>query len=147
VTPGGDGILLDTNVLSEWTKPRPDPAVVRWLDSLDEDRAFISVASLAEIRAGTERMPQGRRRRLLSAWLTDDLPGRFEGRVLPIDRSVADRWGVIVARGLRAGVTIGTMDGFFAATAATHRLTLATRNVRDFQRLGIPLLNPWLDAG
>jgi toxin FitB len=143
VIPGSDGVLLDTNVISEWTKPRPDPAVVRWLARLDEDHAHISVASLAEIRAGTERMPEGKRRRLLSAWLTDDLPARFEGRVLPIDRSVADRWGIIVARGLKVGVTIGIMDAFFAATAETHRLTLATRNVRDFKHLGIPLLDPW----
>jgi toxin FitB len=134
--------LLDTNVISEWVKPRPNPVVVRWLADADEDRVFMSVASFAEIRHGIERLSDGQRRELLTAWLADELPARFEGRVLAIDRRVAETWGVVLARGQRAGVVVGAMDGFFAATAEAHGLTLVTLNVRDFAKLGVPLLDP-----
>ena len=74
------GWLLDTNVISEWAKPLPDAAVVRWLDEVDEDRVFLSVVTLAEIRFGIERLAPGRRRAGLDRWLRDELPERFEGR-------------------------------------------------------------------
>ena len=135
--------LLDTNVVSEWTKPRPDPNVVAWLAEADEDRVFLSVASFAEIRRGVELMPEGRRRDRVAAWLAEDLPVRFEGRILGIDRRIAEAWGIVMARGQGAGITMGTMDAFFAATAEAHGLTLVTRNVRDFQTVGIQLLDPW----
>jgi toxin FitB len=90
--------LLDTTVVSEWVKLRPNPGVVRWLAEADEDRLFISVVTLAELRYGIERMPVGARRKRLDAWLRNQLPLRFEGRILPIDREVADAWGSVVAR-------------------------------------------------
>jgi predicted nucleic acid-binding protein len=135
--------LLDTNVISEWVKPAPDPNVTRWLDEVDEDQVFLSVASLAEVRHGVELMDSGKRRDRLAAWLAGELPARFEGRILDIDRHVAEAWGVIMARGQKAGLNLGSLDAFFAATAEVHRLTLVTRNVQHFERLGIPLLNPW----
>jgi hypothetical protein len=135
--------LLDTNVISEWVKSRPDPRVEQWLAGVDEDGVFLSVASFAEIRDGIERLPDGHRRRTLAAWLADDLPERFHRRILVIDERVAETWGVIMQRARRGGVTVGAMDGFFAATAAAHGLTLVTRNVRDFVALGISLLDPW----
>jgi predicted nucleic acid-binding protein len=135
--------LLDTNVISEWAKPEPDPHVVAWLKAAAEDRVFLSVASLAEIRRGIELMPPGKRRDRLALWLTEDLPVRFEGRILDISGKIADAWGMIMARGQKAGANVGTLDAFFAATAEVHGLTLVTRNVRDFQKLGIRLLNPW----
>ena len=135
--------LLDTNVISEWIKPQPDRNVVSWLAQVDEDRVFISVISFAEVRHGVELLPVGRRRERLTHWLAEELPERFEGRVLAIDQHIAETWGVIMARGQKAGLTPGTMDAFVAATAAAHNLTLATRNVKDFQRLGIPLFDPW----
>lgn len=135
--------LLDTNVVSEWTKPRPDAGVVRWLADVDEDRVFISVITLAELRHGVERMPDGARRRRLDAWLGDELPQRFEGRVLAIDAAIADIWGRIVARSQAAGRPVGSMDAFIAATAERHGLTLVTRNVSDFEPLGLALANPW----
>ncbi len=138
-----EGYLLDTNVVSEFVKPRPEPRVFAWLADVDEERVFLSVASFAEIRFGVERMPEGRRRAHLAEWLTDDLPTRFAGRILDADRSVADAWGRVVARAQRAGVTVSAMDAFFAATAEVRALTLVTRNVRDFAKLGIPLLDPW----
>ena len=135
--------LVDTNVISEWVKPRPDPHVIAWLAETDEDRTFLSVVSFAEIRRGIELLPGGRRRDRLALWLAEELPSRFEGRILPIDRRIAETWGVLTARGRRAGVTLGSIDAFFAATAEVHHLTLVTRNIKDFGTVEIPLLDPW----
>jgi toxin FitB len=135
--------LLDTNVVSEWTRPRPDSGVVAWLAEADEDRVFISVITLAELRYGIERMPAGARRSRLDAWVSEQLPARFEARVLSIDSETADTWGRVMARGKTAGRPVGTMDAFIAATAERHHLTLVTRNVADFKALGVGLINPW----
>ncbi|MET4391213.1 putative nucleic acid-binding protein [Bradyrhizobium sp. F1.4.3] len=139
-------LLLDTNVLSEVQRPAPDPKVLAWLDGVDEDRAFISVASIAELRRGIALLEDGRWRAALAAWLAHDLPARFAGRILPIDHAVAERWGDLMALSRRSGVALSVMDGLFAATALADNLTLVTRNVRDFAAFGIPLLNPWDDA-
>jgi predicted nucleic acid-binding protein len=135
--------LLDTNVISEWAKPRPHPSVVAWLADADEERNFVSILSFAEIARGIALLPQGRRRERLSEWLQDDLPARFDGRVLGIDLAVATAWGGLMARSRRQGIVLGAIDGFFAATAAAFDLTLVTRNVKDFDRLGLRLHNPW----
>lgn len=137
------GYLLDTNVVSESIKPLPEPRVSRWLDEVDEGLVFLSVATVAEIQFGIERMPEGRRRAGVAAWLADELVPRFEDRLLPIDRQVAELWGVMMARGHRARTGLDAMDAFFAATAEARGLTLATRNVRHFASLGIALLDPW----
>jgi predicted nucleic acid-binding protein len=135
--------LIDTNVVSEWVKPRPESRVVTWLNEIDEDRVFLSVATLAEIRRGIEAMPPGRRRELLSAWLADDLPTRFAGRLLDIDQRVALSWGAVMVRGRDAGAVLSPMDAFIAATAEVHGLTLVTRDVADFRAAGVTLFNPW----
>ena len=140
-------VLLDTNVLSEVRRPAPDPKVLAWLDTIDEDRAFISVASIAELRRGIALMEEGRRRAALAAWLSADLPARFVGRILPIDPAVAERWGNLMAQARRGGFALSVMDGFFAATALAHALVLATRNTKDFAPLGVPMFNPWTDEG
>lgn len=135
--------LLDTDVITEWVQPRPSPLVVAWLQEVPEERVFLSVASLAEIRRGVELMPAGKRRDRLAAWLGRDLPARFEGRILDVDSRVAEAWALIMARGRKTGSEIGAWDAWFAATAEVHRLTLVTRNVKVFEKLGIPVLNPW----
>jgi hypothetical protein len=135
--------LLDTNIVSEWTKLRPDERVAAWLAQQDEDRIFISVVTLAELRRGVERLPAGARRDRLDAWLTDQLHPRFEDRILPINAKTADTWAWVSARGQAAGRPVSTMDGFLAATAEQHDLTLVTRNTADFDVLGIRLINPW----
>jgi toxin FitB len=137
--------LLDTNVVSEWTRPRPELRVIRWLDGADEDRVYLSVISVAEIRQGIERVTQPGRRERLQAWL-DELAIRFEGRVLGVDWRIAEAWGVLVARGFKSGKPISVMDAFLAATATTHDLTLVTRNTADFATLGIPLFDPWTEG-
>jgi predicted nucleic acid-binding protein len=138
-------VLLDTNVLSEVRRPAPDPKVLGWLDTIDEDRAFISVASIAELRRGIALMEDGRRRAALADWLAVDLPGRFSGRILAIDPAIAGRWGDVMAQARRGGFALSVMDGFFAATALVGELVLATRNTKDFAPLGVPLFNPWTD--
>jgi toxin FitB len=135
--------LLDTNVISEWVKPRPNPGVIAWLAEIDEDRTFVSVITLAELRSGINSLAVGRRRDRLNAWLADELPTRFEGRVLSIDIAVADCWGRITASARTAGRTIHAMDAFLAATADVHQLTVVTRDVLDFQTVGTRVLCPW----
>jgi predicted nucleic acid-binding protein len=134
--------LLDTNAISEWVKPRPNPGVIGWMESADEDRIFISVISIAELRYGMERMPAGRRRNQLEQWLRHELPLRFENRILPVDTRVAEAWARTVSQSEAAGKPISVMDGFLSATAETHQLTLVTRNVSDFPLLK-GVLNPW----
>jgi predicted nucleic acid-binding protein len=134
--------LLDTNAVSEWVKPRPNPGLIHWIESADEDRVLLSVISLAELRYGVERMPGGARRSRLEQWLRNELPLRFEGRILPVDPNVAEAWGKTVSRSEAMGRPIGVMDAFLAATAEVHRLTLVTRNISDFPTLKT-VLNPW----
>ena len=135
--------LLDTNVVSEWIKSRPNPGVIEWLSQVDEDEVFLSVVTFAELRHGIERLPAGRRRRQLDEWLRGELALRFEGRVVLIDGAIADEWGRLVARQEARGRPIAAMDGLVAATAQVHALTLVTRNATDFQASGKSVLNPW----
>lgn len=125
--------LLDTNAVSEWVKPRPNPGLIRWMESADEDRVFLSVISLAELHYGVEPMPVGARRSRLEQWLRDELPLRFEGRILSIDNNIAEAWGRTVSRSEALGRPMGAMDAFLSATAEVHRLMLVTRNVLIFQ--------------
>ncbi len=137
--------LLDTNVISELVTPKPDPRVTDWFDKTDEDELFISVIAIAEIRHGIEMMAVGKRRALLNAWSTNDLPIRFEGRILSVDTAIAAVWGFLSAHRKAMGRVISTMDCFIAATAKRHNLTLVTRNIVDFEALELTLFNPWQD--
>ena len=134
--------LLDTNAVSEWVKPRPNAGLIRWMESADEDRIFLSVISLAELRYGIERMPVGSRRTRLEHWLRAELPLRFERRIISVDERVAEAWGKTVSHSKGLGHTIGVMDAFLSATAEIHHLTLVTRNTSDFPMLK-GILNPW----
>lgn len=136
-------LLLDTNVLSEVTKPHPDEAVLKWLHGLDEDRTFISIVSIAEIRRGVVLVDAGRKRDALDEWLTYDLPQRFENRIVPVEGPVALAWGDLMALAKRSGRGLASMDGLIAATAVAHKLTLATRNTKDFEGFGIDIVDPW----
>jgi len=136
-------LLLDTNVLSEVTRPAPDAGVMTWLARLDEDRTFISVVSIAEIRRGIALLDEGRRRDALTEWLLQALPQRFEQRILPVDEPIALAWGDLMSSAKRQGRGLSAMDGLIAATASAKGLVLATRNVKDFESLGLDLINPW----
>lgn len=137
------GFLLDSNVISELLKPKPDNRLLRWVEETDESILFLSVLTLGEIRNGVQRLRSGLRRGRLESWLQVDLPSRFQGRILPIDRAVADRWGRISAAAAAKGKPVPAIDGLLAATALDHDLTLVTRNVSDVAATGVPTLNPW----
>lgn len=137
--------LLDTNVVSEWVRPRPAASVVAWLAEANEDDVFISVCTLTELRFGVAAMPKGKRRDGLDQWLRADLPVRFDRRIIAIDMAIADAWGELQARITRKGRAIGPMDGLIAATAEVHGLTVVTRNTRHFEAAGVSLLNPWIN--
>ena len=136
------GFLLDTNIISELKRRRPEPRVADWITAVDEDLLFISVLTLGEIRKGITRVHDAGRRLELEAFLNDDILTRFQGRVLPVDVAVADRWGRIAAQLTPQALPV--IDALLAATALHHNLTLVTRNTRDVERTGVSILNPWL---
>lgn len=140
------GFLLDTNVISESVRAEPDVRVLAWLDSVQEDLLYLSVLTLGEIRQGIARLTQGKRRLRLERWLDVDLRARFAGRIVPVDENIARRWGGLTADAQRAGAPLSVVDGLLAATALESDLILATRNVRDFVRLGVALSNPWSEG-
>jgi toxin FitB len=135
--------LLDTNVVSELVRPNPDENVIAWVRAGDETGFYLSVLSFGEIRRGIERLPQGPRRERLRLWLEVDLTGRFKGRILDIDRRVAEIWGMITARGAAASVRLPTIDTLIAATAERHGMVVATRNLRDFAFAAVAAVSPW----
>lgn len=135
--------LLDTNVISESSKPAPDANVRRWLETRDPAHCYLSAVTFAEIRRGVERTPMGARRRALEAWAANELMDLFAERLLPIDGAVAYEWGRLVARLEKRGRPMNPMDGLLAATALRHGLVLVTRNVADFAHTGLDYLDPW----
>jgi hypothetical protein len=135
--------LLDTNLVSEWMKPRPNPGVIAWMDEVDEDAVFLSSVSVLELRYGIDRLPAGKRRSELDRWLREDLVPRFGARVLPIELAVADEAGRIMAGRAAAGRPIQAIDALLAATVNLNNMTLVTRNIGDFERSVLSLLNPW----
>ncbi len=135
--------LLDTNVLSEPMKERPNSRVLAWLAQVNEDQVFISVVTVTELRYGVERLAAGKRRDRLDRWLRKDLISRFEGRILPVDLRVADACGGLMARSESMGRPIEARDAFIAATAEVHGLTLVTRNTSDFEPTFKAIISPW----
>ena len=133
--------LLDTNVLSELLKKKPEPKVSSWLRDADQESLYLSVLTVGELRKGIEKMDHGSRKTKLIQFLEKDIPIQFEERILPIDLKVAEAWGLLEAQANRP---LPTVDAFLAATAITHNLTLVTRNTQDFLVSRLKLLNPWL---
>jgi len=138
-----NGFLLDTNVISELLKPEPEAKVVRWIEETDESILFLSVITIGEIRKGIERLAPGSRRGRLESWLKIDLRARFRNRILPVDESVAERWGALSAAAAAKGKPLPVIDGLLAATAVHHDLMFVTRNVRDVAGTSVSTLNPW----
>lgn len=135
--------LLDTNVISEATKPRPDPRVIEWLEARASSDFAISVLTLGEILRRLSLMPAGARRERLEQWLAHELPRQFYGRVLAVDEKVALAWGRLTAECRIAGNDPPAVDGLLLATAAAYDLVLVTRNEADCAGRGVPVLNPW----
>ena len=135
--------LLDTCVISEAIRRKPEPRVVRWVEARDEGDLYLSVLSLGELQKGIAKLEDATRRAALQAWLEGDLLRRFAGRILDVDREVAQRWGALAASAERRGRPVPVTDGLLAATALVHGMAVATRNVRDLEPTGIPLADPW----
>jgi hypothetical protein len=140
-------ILLDTNVLSEFMRPRPSARVVAWLDEQPAGEVYTSAISRAEIELGLMLMAPGKRQDALSqaAWAMFDED--FAGRCLPFDEDAARHYAAIVSARTRAGRPISVEDAQVAAIALAHRMPLATRNTTDFELIdGLEVVNPWTDA-
>lgn len=137
------GFLLDTNIISEIAKTKPEPKVAKWIDGTDETLLHLSVLTLGEIRKGIAGLRESSRRAALEAWLSGDLRMRFADRILSIDEAVADRWGRIIAVAAAAKRTLPVIDGLLAATALHHNLTFVTRNTKDVEGTGVSVFNPW----
>ena len=137
------GFLLDTNVVSELIKPRPEARVAAWIEATEESLFRLSVLTLGEIRKGIDSLPDRSRRSALESWLSHDVLVRFAHRILDVDQDVADRWGQIAAKAAAAKRQLPMIDGLLAATALHHNLTLVTRNTKDVSLTGVPAINPW----
>jgi predicted nucleic acid-binding protein len=138
-----NGYLIDTNVISEFVKPVPNPEVQEWFRNADPNALFVSVITVGEIRLGVENLQPGKRRTELEDWLETGMPGWFAANLLPVTAAIADRWGRLTIEARRAGITLSTADGLIAATTLQHDLTLVTRNARDFAGLRVTVFNPW----
>lgn len=133
--------LIDTNVISETVRRQPNKSVIRWLETMPPEALFISVLTLGEIRKGIEGISDKKRREKLRIWLEHDLSEWFDGRMLPVDIDVADRWGRLIAE---AGRPVPAIDSLLAATAIHYELRLVTRNASDFEFQGLEVINPWV---
>ena len=138
-----NGYLLDTNVPSEYGRPRPDSRVLQWLRHQSIDSLYVSAVTIGEIRRGLDLLPQGKRRADLEIWFQTTLPNWFGERVLPVTRTIAERWGALDAQCQLKGTPLNTADGMIAATALEHGLTVVTPNTRDFSGTAVPVFNPW----
>jgi toxin FitB len=137
--------LLDTNVVSELIKATPGPRVVAWFEAIDEDRIFISVATIAELRRGVQLLPDGKRRRQLHEWVVDEIPARFASRIVDVDQVIAEAWGEMSAAAQKSARSPSEIDALLAATAKVRDCVLVTRDVHDFEPFNIELFNPWAD--
>lgn len=136
-------IILDTNVVSEPLKPKPDAAVLNWLDAQDPQTLYITTINLAELLAGIELMPAGRKRTVLKSALDSQIMPLFDARILQFDTKAAAAFAQINAKVQSLGAGISFAGCAIAAIAQVNNFAVATRNLRDFKSTGVLLLNPW----
>ncbi|KNX37316.1 type II toxin-antitoxin system VapC family toxin [Luteipulveratus halotolerans] len=139
-------IVLDTNVVSEMMRARPHAQVASWLDAIDAGDVGVSGIVAAELRAGVAVLPPGQRREHLGLRLTD-LLGALGRAVLPFDAKAAGHYGEVMSARRRLGRPVDPLDAQIAATCLAHGATLATRNVKDFEGVGLTLVDPWDHTG
>jgi predicted nucleic acid-binding protein len=140
------GWLLDTNVLSELRRPRPELKVVGFVAAQRLEQLYVSTVTFAEIRFGIELVKDAARRAALSDWLTHKVRPMFERRALEVSEDVMFKWRLLVEEGRRKRHTFSQPDLIIAATALSHGLTVVSRDKGDYARAGVPLFNPWTDA-
>jgi toxin FitB len=141
------GWLLDTNVLCELRRARPEPKVVAFVASKPLDLLFVSTVTFAEIRFGIERVGDATRRAELNDWLAHKVRPMFEQRALAVTEDVMFKWRLLVADGRKAGHTYSQPDLIIAATALHHGLTVVSRDTSDFKKARVPVVNPWRETG
>lgn len=137
------GWLLDTNILSELRRSKPDQRVTAFVAAQPLELLYLSSVTLAEIRFGIESVTDADRRRELNDWLANKVRPMFEGRILPISEDVMLRWRLLVELGRKQGHTFSQPDLIIVAAALHYDLTVVTRNSADYERTGVVLLNPW----
>lgn len=135
--------LLDTCVLSELIKPKPNMGVVKWISGIDERCLYISVLTIGEIHKGIEKLPESKKKDHLHKWVNFDLKERFNNKILNVDINIVTIWGKVQAQSEFIGQTLPTIDGLIACTGIAHDLTVATRNTKDMKTSGVSLINPW----
>ncbi|OQP85565.1 VapC toxin family PIN domain ribonuclease [Rhizobium rhizosphaerae] len=136
-------ILLDTNIISEIWKPSPDQRVIDWINTQAIETLYLSSVTVAELRFGIAVLPEGRRRANLDRGLEKEILPIFDGRVLAFDLQATMAYAKLMAQAKRAGQAISKADGYIAAIAAAHNLTVATRDVSPFRAAGLNVLDPW----
>lgn len=136
--------LLDTNILSELRKPRPETRVLKWFQEVNADTLFVSVLTIGEIVQGLYKIhsTDPAKSAQLNQWLSL-LNQQFKNKIIEIDVTIAETWGRINGEVMQNGPPLNAIDGLLAATSIVHNMTLVTRNVRDFNRATVNLLNPW----
>ena len=137
------GWLLDTNILSELRRQKPEPKVLAFIAGQPLDLLFVSSVTFAEIRFGIERAPDASQRAALNLWLTHKLRPMFDQRTLPVTEDIMLTWRLLVEDGRKAGHTFSQPDLIIAATALHHGLTLVSRHTADFQKTSVTVFNPW----
>jgi toxin FitB len=135
--------LLDTCLISELRKPKPRQSVLKWFETVDERCLFISALSIGEIRYGIALLPDNAKKKDLEAWLRN-IEESYAEVIIPVDEVAARRWGDMRAAAKGKGQSLSVVDGLIAATCSTYKLTLVTRNEKDFSLTGIEILNPWV---
>ena len=140
------GFLLDTNVLSELRRPNPAPQVVAFIARQPLDQLYTSTVVMAEIRFGIEMAPDPAKRAALMDWLTHRIRPQFADRILAVSEEVMFRWRLLVEDGRRQGHTFSQPDLIIAATALNHGLSIVTRNVGDYAKAQVAVVNPWLES-
>jgi len=134
--------LLDTCVLSELVRPKPNAHLTEWLLSIPSDSAYLSVLTVGEVMKGVEKLPDSKRKNsLVSSYAA--LLNDYRDRILPVDMAVSEAWGNIQAQSEKSGTPMAAIDGLLAATAWVHKLLMVTRNEKDFPPSCVSLFNPW----
>jgi toxin FitB len=136
-------MIVDTNVVSEMVRPRPDERVVRWFEVTDARRFWLAAPVLAEVLTGIAMLPPGRRQRTLDAAMRSALARIFQGRFLAFDRAAASAYATLVAAARRAGTAVSMGDAQIAAIATVHALPVATRDAAPFRAMGLDVVDPW----
>jgi len=135
--------LLDTCVISELIKKKPNPKIVQWIAKEEENNLFMSVLTIGEIHKGIEKLPESRKKEKLHDWVRYDLEERFQDRILNFDLQTAVIWGRIQAHSELTGRAMPAIDGLIAATGLSYDLAVVTRNTTDMEMSGVTLINPW----